>query len=57
MQQAEAVLALKQKQQDALDVRAGINGVLVPTRPSGGRARGSRHELAKVVQPDQLKAA
>ncbi len=32
VQQAQALLALKQKQQDALSVRAGISGVLAICR-------------------------
>jgi HlyD family secretion protein len=59
VQQAEAVLALKQRQKDALTVRAGINGVLeapdVPLQVGQHVAPGTM--LAKVVQPDQLKAA
>jgi HlyD family secretion protein len=59
VQQAEAVLALKQKQKDALSVRAGIEGVLeapdLPLQPGQHVAPGTM--LAKVVEPDQLKAA
>jgi HlyD family secretion protein len=59
VQQAEAVLALKQRQKDALTVRAGIEGVLeapdVPLQAGQHVAPGTM--LAKVVQPDQLKAA
>jgi HlyD family secretion protein len=59
VQQAEAVLALKQRQRDALTVRAGIDGVLeapdVPLQVGQHVAPGTM--LAKVVQPDQLKAA
>ena len=59
VQQAEAVLALKQRQKDALTVRAGIDGVLeapdVPLQVGQHVAPGTM--LAKVVQPDQLKAA
>ncbi len=59
VQQAEAVLALKQKQKDALTVRAGIDGVLeapdLPLQVGQHVAPGTM--LAKVVQPDQLKAA
>ena len=59
VQQAEAVLALKQKQKDALTVRAGIDGVLeapdVVLQSGQHVAPGTM--LAKVVQPDQLKAA
>jgi HlyD family secretion protein len=59
VQQAEAVLALKQRQKDALTVRAGIDGVLeaadLPLQVGQHVAPGTM--LAKVVQPDQLKAS
>jgi HlyD family secretion protein len=57
VQQAEAVLALKQKEQDALSVRAGIAGVLVDLPHQVGEHVAPGTTLAKVVQPDQLKAA
>jgi RND family efflux transporter MFP subunit len=59
VQQAEAVLALKQKQKDALNVRAGIDGVLLAAdTPIGvGTHVTPGLQLAKVVQPDQLKAS
>jgi RND family efflux transporter MFP subunit len=57
VQQAEAVLALKQKEQDALSVRAGISGVLVDLPHQVGEHVAPGTTLAKVVQPDQLKAA
>ncbi len=57
VQQAEAILELKQKQQDALSVRAGIAGVLVDLPHQVGEHVGLGTTLAKVVQPDQLKAA
>ncbi len=59
VQQAEAVLALKQRQKDALTVRAGIDGVLeAPDEPlQVGQHVDPGTMLAKVVQPDQLKAA
>ena len=57
--QAKAMLALKEKQKDALSVRAGIDGVLeatdVPHQVGEHVAPGTT--LAKVVQPDQLKAS
>ena len=56
VQQAEAILALKQKQQDALSVRAGIAGVLVDLPHQVGEHVALGTTLAKVVQPDQLKA-
>jgi multidrug efflux pump subunit AcrA (membrane-fusion protein) len=55
--QARALLGLKQKQQDALEVRAGISGVLVDLPHQVGEHVAPGTTLAKVVQPDQLKAA
>ena len=59
VQQAQAVLELKQRQKDALTVRAGIDGVLeAPDEPlQVGQHVEPGTMLAKVVQPDQLKAA
>jgi RND family efflux transporter MFP subunit len=57
VQQAQAMLALKQKQQDALSVRAGISGVLVDLPHQVGEHVAPGTTLAKVVQPDQLKAS
>ena len=57
VQQAEALLALKQKQLDALSVRAGISGVLVELDHQVGEHVDPGTTLAKVVQPDQLKAS
>jgi len=57
VQQAQALLALKQKQQDALSVRAGISGVLVELDHQVGEHVAPGTTLAKVVQPDQLKAS
>jgi RND family efflux transporter MFP subunit len=55
--QARAVLALKQKQLDALSVKAGIDGVLVDLPHQVGEHVAPGITLAKVVQPDQLKAS
>lgn len=55
--QARALLALKQKQMDALSVRAGISGVLVELDHQVGEHVDTGATLAKVVQPDQLKAS
>jgi HlyD family secretion protein len=55
--QARAVLQLKQKQQDALSVKAGIDGVLVDLPHQVGEHVDPGTTLAKVVQPDQLKAS
>lgn len=57
VQQAEAMLALRQKQQAALSVRAGIAGVLVDLPLQVGQHVAPGTTLAKVVQPDQLKAS
>jgi HlyD family secretion protein len=55
--QARALLGLKQKQLDALSVRAGISGVLVELPHQVGEHVDAGTTLAKVVQPDQLKAS
>jgi RND family efflux transporter MFP subunit len=57
VQQAEAVLALRQKQQDALSVRAGISGVLSELPHQVGETVAPGTTLAKVIQLDQLKAS
>jgi HlyD family secretion protein len=57
VQQAQAMLALKQKQMDALSVRAGISGVLVELDHQVGEHVDPGTTLAKIVQPDQLKAS
>lgn len=57
VQQAQALLALKQRQQQALSVRAGIAGVLVDLPHQVGEHVAPGTTLAKVVQPDQLKAS
>jgi HlyD family secretion protein len=55
--QAKAMLALREKQQEALSVRAGISGVLVDLPHQVGEHVAPGTTLAKVVQPDQLKAS
>jgi HlyD family secretion protein len=55
--QAKALLALKQRERDALSVRAGISGVLVELDHQVGEHVDVGTTLAKVVQPDQLKAS
>jgi HlyD family secretion protein len=55
--QAQAMLALKQKDMAALTVRAGISGVLVDLPHQVGEHVDPGTTLAKVVQPDQLKAS
>ena len=57
VEQAQALLSLKQKQLDALSVRAGISGVLVELPHQVGEHVAPGTTLAKVVQPDQLKAS
>ena len=57
VQQAAAMYALRRKQQQALIVRAGISGVLVDLPHQVGEHVDIGATLAKVVQPDQLKAA
>ena len=57
VQQAEALLGLKQKQEQALSVHAGISGVLVDLPHQVGEHVAPGTTLAKVVQPDQLKAS
>jgi RND family efflux transporter MFP subunit len=57
VQQAQAILALKQKDQDALSVRAGIAGVLVDLPHQVGEHVAIGTTLAKIVQTDQLKAS
>jgi HlyD family secretion protein len=54
--QARAVAALKQQQLDALRVRAGINGDLTDLPLAVGQHVTPGTMLAKVVQPNQLKA-
>jgi HlyD family secretion protein len=57
--QAKALLDLYQKQQAALEVRAGISGVLTPlaTPLAVGQHVAVGTSLAQVVQPEKLKAA
>ncbi len=57
VQQAQALLALYEKQQAALSVRAGISGALTELPHQVGEHVAPGTTLAKVVQLDQLKAA
>jgi HlyD family secretion protein len=64
VEQARAQFELKQKNLDSLTVRAGIDGVLVelPAISEGHPLQVGTHvaagtTLAKIVQPDQLKAS
>jgi multidrug resistance efflux pump len=55
--QAKALLGLKQRELDALSVRAGIKGVLFEIDHQVGEHVDVGTTLAKVVQPEQLKAS
>jgi RND family efflux transporter MFP subunit len=55
--QARALYQLKQQQLSALHVTAGISGVLVDLPHQVGEHVAPGITLAKVVQPDQLKAS
>ncbi len=55
--EARALLDLKQRQQEALSVRAGISGLLVDLPHQVGESVTPGTTLATVVQPDQLKAS
>ncbi|RXH56931.1 efflux RND transporter periplasmic adaptor subunit [Granulicella sibirica] len=57
VEQAQAMLGLKQKDAAGLTVRAGISGVLVDLPHQVGEHVDPGTTLAKVVQPDQLKAS
>ena len=57
VEQAQAVLGLRQKEMAGLTVRAGISGVLVDLPHQVGEHVAPGTTLAKVVQPDQLKAS
>ena len=57
VEQAQALLSLKKRQQDALSVRAGIDGVLADLPHQVGEHVSVGTTLAKVVQLDQLKAS
>jgi multidrug efflux pump subunit AcrA (membrane-fusion protein) len=57
VEQAQAVYQLKQQQLSALRVTAGIGGVLVEMPHQVGEHIAPGTTLAKVVQPDQLKAS
>ncbi|MGA8939602.1 MAG: HlyD family efflux transporter periplasmic adaptor subunit [Acidobacteriaceae bacterium] len=57
VQEAQAMLALDEQQENALSVRAGISGVLVDLPHQVGEHVAPGVTLAKIVQPDQLKAS
>jgi multidrug resistance efflux pump len=54
--QARAMLELLQNEQDALQVKAGINGVLIDLPHQIGEHVAAGATLAEVVQPNQLMA-
>ncbi len=56
VEQARALAQLKQRQVENLDVRAGINGVLVNLPHQVGEHVPVGTTLAEIIQPDQLKA-
>lgn len=56
IEQKRAMMALKHRQLDALKVRAGISGVLQELPVQVGQRVTQGTILAKVVQPDHLKA-
>ncbi|MGA7155426.1 MAG: HlyD family efflux transporter periplasmic adaptor subunit [Acidobacteriaceae bacterium] len=57
VQEAQAMLTLDEQQENALSVRAGISGVLVDLPHQVGEHVAPGVTLAKIVQPDQLKAS
>jgi HlyD family secretion protein len=56
LDQARALLGLKQRQLSSLTVRAGIDGVLVDLPHQIGESVPAGTTLTKIIQPDQLKA-
>jgi HlyD family secretion protein len=56
VEQAQAIYDLKRQQMDALNVRAGISGVLTSLPLAVGQHVTLGTMLAQVVQPNQLKA-
>jgi HlyD family secretion protein len=56
VEQARALAELKQREVSALNVRAGIGGVLVQMPLQMGQHVPVGTELAQIIQPDQLKA-
>jgi len=59
VEQAQALLALYEKQNDALQVKAGISGELAPLAlpVQVGQHVTAGTSVAEVIQPDKLKAA
>jgi multidrug efflux pump subunit AcrA (membrane-fusion protein) len=56
IEQKQALAKLKHRHQDSLKVRAGINGVLQEVQVQVGQRATQGAILAKVVDPDHLKA-
>ena len=56
VQQARALAELKQRELNDLNVRAGIDGVLVQLPHQVGEHVPAGTTLAQIIQPDQLKA-
>lgn len=56
VQQAQSLYDLKQREVDALTVKAGIDGVLVQMPLQVGQHVPVGTELAQIIQPNQLKA-
>lgn len=56
LEQAQALAKLRQKQLDALTVRAGIEGVLQEVPVEVGQRCAPGENLARVAQPEKLKA-
>ncbi|MHB1673954.1 MAG: efflux RND transporter periplasmic adaptor subunit [Acidobacteriaceae bacterium] len=56
VQQAQALAQLKQREVEALTVRAGIEGQLIQMPLQMGQHVLAGAELAQIIQPDQLKA-
>ena len=56
VEQAQALAQLKQREVDALTVRAGIEGQLIQMPLQMGQHVLAGAELAQIIQPDQLKA-
>ncbi len=57
IEQARAILGLREKEAAALSVKAGIDGVLVDLPHQVGEHVAIGTTLATVIQPDQLKAS
>jgi HlyD family secretion protein len=56
VEQRRAMFELQQQQREALQVRAGIDGVLQQVSVQVGQRVGAGTNIARVAQPDRLKA-